>query len=136
MLRPSLRHCRLPWHPQLLSQPASPASPARTSPPVREVLVETRAALGLVRLGTLYPDWLAEAAPAQSERRSPRYARHGRPARKITDASRSADIAPYAVKQRKLQRVAGGPGLSRQITEYFLPPPVACIHRSNADHPI
>lgn len=41
MLRPSLRRYRLPWHPQLLSQPALPESPARTSPPVREVLLET-----------------------------------------------------------------------------------------------
>lgn len=66
----------------------------------------------------------------------PSLSRHGRPARKIADVSRSADIAPHAVKQRKLQRVAGGPGRSRQITEYFQPPPVACIHRSSADHPI
>jgi hypothetical protein len=65
MLRPSLRRYRLPWHPQLLNQPASTASPARTSPPVREVLVETLAALGLVRPGNLYPDRLAEAAPAR-----------------------------------------------------------------------
>jgi hypothetical protein len=41
MLRPSLRRYRLPWHPELLSLPASPAMrPARTSPPVREVLIK------------------------------------------------------------------------------------------------